>query len=104
MIQLNINGQPRELAKPLTIAELLVQLRLKPKEVAVEVNEVIVPFARHQEQTLRQGDRVEIVGLVEGGSGEPEQPADKPLVVGKFRLKSRLFTGTGKYPGYDVMR
>ena len=50
MIQLNINGQPRELPTPLTIAELLVQLRLKPKEVAVEVNERIVPFARHQEQ------------------------------------------------------
>lgn len=104
MIQLKINGQPRDLPSPLTIAELLAQLRLKPKEVAVEVNEQIVPFARHQEQTLGEGDRVEIVGLVEGGSGEPEAPADKPLVVGKFRLKSRLFTGTGKYPSYDVMR
>jgi len=29
---------------------------------------------------------------------------DKPLVLGKFTFRSRLITGTGKYPSYDVMR
>src|SRR5260370_6182952 len=31
-------------------------------------------------------------------------PADKPLVIGKFRLQSRLITGTGKYASYELMR
>src|SRR6202041_3811391 len=51
---------------------------------------------------LQEGDRIEIVTLVQGGSLEP--PADKPLVIGKFSFRSRLFTGTGKYSGYDQMR
>jgi thiazole synthase len=29
---------------------------------------------------------------------------DKPLVVGKFTFRSRLFTGTGKFATYDLMR
>jgi thiazole synthase len=45
---------------------------------------------------------VEIVRLVGGGS--PVPPADKPLVVGKFSFHSRLITGTGKFPNYDLMR
>ena len=34
----------------------------------------------------------------------PEPPPDKPLTVGKFTFQSRLFTGTGKYATYDLMR
>jgi thiazole synthase len=42
--------------------------------------------------------------MVGGGSSEREEPADKPLTVGKFSFHSRLITGTGKYPSYDLMR
>jgi thiazole synthase len=52
---------------------------------------------------LTQGDRVEVVTLVGGGSGEPALPGDKPLVIGKKRFRSRLITGTGKYSAYDLM-
>ncbi|MCP6769637.1 sulfur carrier protein ThiS, partial [Klebsiella pneumoniae] len=73
----------------------------QPKRVAVEVNRDVVPAARHAEHRLGAGDSVEIVTLVGGGSGEP---ADKPLVLGRFRFASRLFTGTGKFATYDLMR
>jgi thiazole synthase len=46
---------------------------------------------------------VEIVTLVGGGEAA-DPPADKPLTVGKFTFRSRLFTGTGKYSTYDLMR
>src|SRR5213079_1347680 len=59
---------------------------------------------RHTDHPLHPEDRVEIVTLVGGGSGEPPPPEDKPLVIGKFRFRSRLFTGTGKYATYDLMR
>ncbi len=102
MLTLKINGEDRTLANPQTVAQLLLELGYNPRRVAVEVNEEVVPALRHGEQPLREGDRIEIVTLVGGGSLEP--PADKPLVVGKFTLRSRLFTGTGKYSGYDLMR
>ncbi|MFO0864303.1 MAG: thiazole synthase [Gemmataceae bacterium] len=31
-------------------------------------------------------------------------PPDKPLVVGKFSFRSRLFTGTGKFATFDLMK
>jgi thiazole synthase len=102
MLTLTINGEARNLAAPLTVSDLLLQLGYNPRRVAVEVNQDVVPAVRHADHRLQEGDRIEIVTLVQGGSLEP--PADKPLVVGKFSFRSRLFTGTGKYSGYDLMR
>src|SRR5690606_3800541 len=47
------------------------------------------------------GDGVEVVTLVGGGSGEA--PPDSRLTIGKFTFGSRLFTGTGKYATYEQM-
>src|SRR5262249_41951968 len=71
--------------------------------VAVEVNEAVVPRASHERHQLSPNDRVEIVTLVRGGAPE-SPPPDRPLKIGKFSFKSRLFTGTGKYATYDLMR
>ena len=73
------------------------------RPVAVEINENVVPKAQYAEHRLAAGDRIEIATFVGGGS-EPAVPADKPLVIGKFRFMSRLITGTGKYASYDLMR
>jgi len=54
-------------AKRATVAELLKDLGLEPKHVAVEVNLELVPRARHAEHRLADGDRLEIVTLVGGG-------------------------------------
>ena len=98
-----LNGEPRPLRQPSTVADLLAKLGHDGRRVAVEVNLDLVPLARHAETKLKEGDAVEIVTLVGGGSLE-SPPADKPLVVGKFSFRSRLFTGTGKYASYDLMR
>jgi thiazole synthase len=104
MPTLTINDQQHPLPDPPTVARLLEVLGYKSGRVAVEVNLTLVPAARHAEHRLQENDRVEIVALVGGGSGEPAVPEDKPLIVGKHRFKSRLFTGTGKYASYDLMR
>ena len=98
-----LNGEPRPLRQPSTVADLLAKLGHDGRRVAVEVNLDLVPLARHAETKLKEGDAVEIVTLVGGGSLE-SPPADKPLVVGKFSFRSRLSTGTGKYASYDLMR
>jgi thiazole synthase len=115
MLHLTINGEPKDLPDPLTVADLLARLGLDRRKVAVEVNEAVVPALRHGEHRLGSGDRVEVVTLVGGGS-DPSPPTplppgergrgegDKSLVIGKFTFRSRLITGTGKYAGYDQMR
>lgn len=62
-----VNGRRRELAGPLTVAQLLGQLELPSRGVAVEVNLQIVPRTRHAEFALADGDQLEIVTLVGGG-------------------------------------
>ena len=66
-MQIELNGQSREVADGLTIAELLRDLEVSQPHVAVEVNMELVPRARHAETTLRPGDRLEVVTLVGGG-------------------------------------
>jgi thiazole synthase len=101
MVHVTINGESRSLPEPTTVAALLDQLGHDRRRVAVEVNREVVAAIRHTERSLRDGDAVEIVTLVGGGSGEP---ADRPLVVGGFTFQSRLITGTGKYANYELMR
>ncbi|HYV35039.1 MAG TPA: sulfur carrier protein ThiS [Gemmataceae bacterium] len=103
MLDLTVNGEPQSLPEPLSVAELLDKLGIDRQRVAVEVNQDIVPRPDHGARRLSSGDMVEIVTLV-GGGAPAQPPADKPLIVGKFRFQSRLFTGTGKFATYDLMR
>jgi thiazole synthase len=101
MLRLTINGDSKTLDEPLTVADLLDRLGYDRRRIAVEINQEVVPQPRHDEHRLVDGDAVEIVTLVGGGSGPP---ADKPLLIGTFRFQSRLITGTGKYATYELMR
>jgi thiazole synthase len=104
MLHLTINGEPHDFPEALTVSDLLRQLGFDPRKTAVEVNEAVVPAVRRAEHQLAEGDRIEVVTFVGGGSGEPPPAADKPLVIGKFTFRSRLITGTGKYASYEQMR
>ena len=66
-MQIMVNGQSRDVDDRATVAELLVELRLADKPVAVEVNRQLVPKQRHGQHRLAEGDCVEIVTLVGGG-------------------------------------
>jgi len=66
-IQIEVNGEQREVAEGITIAGLLRELEVTQPHVAVEVNMEVVPRARHGETMLRAGDRLEVVTLVGGG-------------------------------------
>jgi thiazole synthase len=103
MLHLTINGEERALPQSVSVAELLEHLGFDRKRVAVEVNRDLVPRPDQDSRRLVAGDEIEIVTLVGGGSS-PQPPADKSLVVGKFTFISRLFTGTGKFATYDLMR
>ena len=104
MPTLTLNAEPRSFPDPLTVADLLRTLGRDPKKLAVEVNRHVVPRADHPVVALKDGDAVEIVTLVGGGSGLPLAPDPLPLRIGKFQFTSRLFTGTGKYTSHELMQ
>jgi thiamine biosynthesis protein ThiS len=66
-VEIVVNGEPRSIAATTTIAELLAELNVPARGVAVEVNLQVVPRSRHAEQRLQAGDRLEVVSLVGGG-------------------------------------
>lgn len=64
---IRLNGDPFELAGPLTIAALLAQLNIDPRLVAVEHNVEVIKRARFDTTLVNEGDEVEIVNFVGGG-------------------------------------
>jgi sulfur carrier protein len=67
MLELTINGEPRRLSEPLTVAGLVEQLGYAGKRIAIERNGAIVPRGQHADTLLASGDRLEIVVAVGGG-------------------------------------
>ena len=67
MLQLTINGEARAFARSMNVSELLAELALIGKRIAIERNGEIVPRAMHAETPLSNGDQLEIVVAVGGG-------------------------------------
>ena len=69
-MKLQINGEDRDFSdSPLTLAALVEILGMKADRVAAELNRDIVPRDRWAQTTLSEGDRLEVVHFVGGGSG-----------------------------------
>lgn len=65
---LHLNGEPRDFPDGFTVAALIAQLGIKPDRVAVELNLEIVPRSQWEATTLKQGDKLEVVHFVGGGT------------------------------------
>jgi len=76
-LTITLNGDPFDLSGPLTVAELLASLEIDARRVAVEHNLVVLKRAAFDATLLNEGDSVEIVNFVGGGSrltSDEEQP------------------------------
>ncbi len=67
MLTIEINGEKRQVEPGLTVAELLEQVGVTGRRVAVERNREIVPRAAWDSTELAAGDSFEIIELVGGG-------------------------------------
>jgi sulfur carrier protein len=66
---IHVNGQPREVAPPVRLSDVLdlPEGATTPRGVAVAVNGEVIPRSRHAGTELTEGARVEIVKAVQGG-------------------------------------
>jgi len=66
-MQIQVNGEPLEVAPESNLSDLVAQLELSGKRIAIELNLEIVPRSLHAKTLLKEGDRVEIVHAIGGG-------------------------------------
>ncbi len=62
-----LNGEERTLKEGTTVAELIAELGIKKRRIAVEVNRDIIPREEYATTELHPGDLVEVVHFVGGG-------------------------------------
>lgn len=67
-MQISINGSPRRFqSHSMSIADLVAELNVAGKRIAIEYNGEIMARSRFAEVMLKDGDKLEIVGAVGGG-------------------------------------
>ena len=68
-MQIVVNGERREVRAGATVADLLAEIGLEPRAVAVELNRLILRREALGTRHLEAGDHVEVVRFVQGGGG-----------------------------------
>lgn len=73
-----LNGEPKALPGPLSVAALLESLGIDGRIVAVECNGKVIKRARYDDTIVEDGHEVEIVAFV-GGGASGLLTADRPV-------------------------
>lgn len=68
MMTVFINGESQQVDDGITIGQLLENLNLSQKRLAVEINLDIVPRSGFASYKLKEQDKIEIVQAIGGGS------------------------------------
>jgi sulfur carrier protein len=63
---IQLNGEPRRVAAA-TLADLVAELGLERRMIAIERNLEVVARSRYAETQLAEGDRIELVHMIGGG-------------------------------------
>lgn len=66
-MQIIINGKSKIVSEGLTVQQLLQELGIAGKKLAVEVNQEIVPRSTLSKYIIEPGDSVEIIHAIGGG-------------------------------------
>ncbi len=65
-IIIQLNGETRKVAAA-TLAELVEELGLSDRMIAIERNLEVVPKSQYAQTRLCEGDRIELVHMIGGG-------------------------------------
>jgi len=77
-LKIRLNGDTAEIPGPLTVAALLARLEIDARRVAVEHNLAVVKRAAYDTTTVGEGDEIEIVNFVGGGTATPNAQRPAP--------------------------
>jgi thiazole synthase len=102
-MNITVNGEAKSLDAPVTVEQLLSDIGLDARKVAVERNREIVPRSTYAATQVYDGDSIEIVHFIGGGnfSSATDIGPDDFFTVADQRYTSRLIVGTGKYKDFE---
>lgn len=66
-MQIVCNGSSQDLPLGASVHQLLLQLQIEPRGLAVAVNDALVPRTRWESNVLQDGDRVTVIRASQGG-------------------------------------
>jgi thiazole synthase len=92
-----VNGEEHHYVENTSVADVIADLGLTSKKIAVELNKEILPFQYYSNQMLQTEDRLEIVHAIGGGQ-------EDTFVLAGVTYHSRLLVGTGKYKDMEETR
>ena len=92
-----VNGETRDTAEKTSVADVIAEMGLTGKRIAIELNKEILPFQQYDSQMLQAEDRLEIVHAIGGGQ-------EDSFVLAGVTYHSRLLVGTGKYKDIEETR
>jgi thiazole synthase len=97
-MKVELNGEPRELSAGASLAEAVAESGVAPdgRGVAVAVDGEVVPRRRWDEIVLAEGQKVEVLAAIQGGSEES-------WVLGDRTWGSRLIVGSGGFRSLEEM-
>ena len=67
MVKIVLNGKEAEVAGDLTLAKLLLDMKIEPQMVACEMNRKIVKRGEYSKTAITEGDEIEILQMIGGG-------------------------------------
>ncbi|MFQ5779732.1 MAG: sulfur carrier protein ThiS [Nitrospiria bacterium] len=67
-MQITVNGMQQEVPSGTNVSQLLDFLKIPPERISVEVNLDVLDRKAYHHTSLREGDRIEIIGFVGGGA------------------------------------
>jgi thiazole synthase len=91
-----VNGEYRELGDDATVESVVHELGVDKRGTAVAVNGEVIPRGEWAATELRDGQELEVLHAVQGGSSEAFQIAGRSLT-------SRLILGTGGFRSLETM-
>ena len=94
---IRLNGEAHELSAPVSLSALLDGLGIDARRVAVEHNLVVVRRAAYDSTIVRDGDEVEVVNFVGGGSGGPSSLAKGGQEMANRRSRDQEITRVFDY-------
>ena len=66
-MNIQLNGESHQLTTALSLQQLIAEVDLADKRLAIELNREIVPRSRFSDTVLKEGDIIEIVHAIGGG-------------------------------------
>lgn len=66
-MKIYLNGKERTVTNSFVLTDLLAEMELSGKKIAVEINQEIIPRSEHDTYQLNSDDRIEVVQAIGGG-------------------------------------